>query len=530
MARNHAMTDDGNVVWKLTPGTWLFLIAVIPFLAVIYREGIDKILINWIQTEEYSHGPLIPLISLFLIWQKKDRLERIPFHGSWGGFAVVCAGVLVYFLGDLSAITIITQYSLVITIAGVAYTFMGWQGLKEIWAAIFFLIFMIPLPAVIFQSLSQQLQLISSQLGVAVIRLFDISVYLEGNVIDLGTYKLQVIEACSGLRYLFPLMSLAFISAYFYKTALWKKVVVFLSSIPITVLMNSFRIGVIGVLVEYGGKSMAEGFLHYFEGWVVFMICIAILFGEMWLLLKVGNENRSLREVFGMEFPAATPADAVVRQRDIPRTYIFVFAVIIAATLLSLVTSKRVEVSPARQDFVSYPTQLGTWQGRRGSLDQIYLDWLKLDDYLLVDYTDGKNDWVNLYMAYYNSQRKGHSIHSPRACIPGGGWEIKSLTQVALQEVVAGSAPLTVNRVVIQKGDAKQLVYYWFKQRNRYVTNEYVVKWYLFWDALTRNRTDGGLIRLTTAVGPAEDIQMADKRLTVFAKMISASLPRYVPD
>ena len=111
--------------------------------------------------------------------------------------------------------------------------------------------------------------------------MFGISVYLEGNVIDLGSYKLQVVEACSGLRYLFPLVSLSFIAAYIYHGAFWKKAIIFLSSIPITVLMNSFRIGVIGVLVEYGGPGQAEGFLHDFEGWIIFMACIAILVLEM---------------------------------------------------------------------------------------------------------------------------------------------------------------------------------------------------------------------------------------------------------
>ena len=127
---------------------------------------------------------------------------------------------------------------------------------------------MIPLPEFVLANLSTRLQLLSSQLGVAFIRLFDISVFVEGNVIDLGGYKLQVAEACSGLRYLFPLMTLGFLMACFYKGARWKRVVLFLSSIPITVLMNSIRIGIIGVTVERWGIRMAEGFLHDFRaGW-----------------------------------------------------------------------------------------------------------------------------------------------------------------------------------------------------------------------------------------------------------------------
>ena len=118
----------------------------------------------------------------------------------------------------------------------------------------------------------------------AVIRLFDISVYLEGNVIDLGVYQLQVVEACSGLRYLFPLMSFGFLISYIYRGPVWQKVVIFLSTIPITVVMNSFRIGVIGVTVEHFGIAAAEGFLHDFEGWIVFMACLGFLLFEIWIL------------------------------------------------------------------------------------------------------------------------------------------------------------------------------------------------------------------------------------------------------
>lgn len=530
MSPADTVMENKRVVWRQTPWFWLSLLAMVPLLVVIYYHGLDRLLVYWVDSEEYSHGPLIPFISLFLIWQKKDKLEQIRFDGSWAGFAVVCLGIALFFLGEMSAITIITQYSFVITLAGMAYSLMGWQGLKEIWVAFLFLIFMIPLPAVIFQGLSQELQLISSSLGVVLIRFFNISVYLEGNVIDLGNFKLQVVEACSGLRYLFPLMSLAFIGAYFFKEAFWKRAVIFLSSIPITVFMNSFRIGVIGVLVDRWGPTMAAGFLHYFEGWVIFMICLVVLVAEMWLLVKIGGNKRPMREVFGFEFPALAPMDAQPHHRTVPKVYLWTMGIIVLAAVFSLLVAKRVEIPPQREVLSSYPMQLGQWQGKRIALEQIYLDQLKLDDYLLSDYVDGNRNWVNLYVAYYGSQRKGHSIHSPRACLPGGGWEIKSLTQKNLDEIVVNGMPLAVNRTVIQMGDNKQLVYYWFKQRDRIITNEYMVKWYLFWDALTRNRTDGALVRVTTPVRPDENIEDADSRLISFVKLANAPLKSFVPD
>src|SRR5262249_11465682 len=142
-----------------------------------------------------------------------------------------------------------------------------------------------------------------SRIGVAIVRLFGISVFLEGNVIDLGIYKLEVAEACNGLRYLFPLMTLGFLFAYFFKAGWWKRVFLFLSSIPIAILMNSLRIGVIGVMVDRWGTKMAEGFLHDFQGWSVFMVSVGVMILEMIALSRVGGARQPWRQLFGVEFP-----------------------------------------------------------------------------------------------------------------------------------------------------------------------------------------------------------------------------------
>ena len=284
-------------VWKETRWIWATLLVLAALLLFTFYEGMRQLVNIWESREEYSYGYLIPVITLFLIWQKRPQLEQAPFTGSWLGIAVMILGLGLLVLGNLSTLFLVVQYGFLVVLAGIALALMGWHAFKIIAVPLTLLLFMIPLPQFFLQEISNQLQLISSQLGVLVIRLFGISVFLEGNVIDLGTYKLQVVEACSGLRYLFPLMTLGFIVAYFFHAAFWKRAIIFLSTIPITILMNSFRIGVIGVMVEYWGQSMAEGFLHDFEGWFVFMACTGVLFLEMLLLAKLGKDRRPLREV-----------------------------------------------------------------------------------------------------------------------------------------------------------------------------------------------------------------------------------------
>jgi EpsI family protein len=173
---------------------------------------------------------------------------------------------------------------------------------------------------------------------------------------------------------------------------------------------------------------------------------------------------------------------------------------------------------------------VGRWHGERATLDGIFIDALKFDDYLLANFQDGHGPAVNVYSAYYSSQRKGEAVHSPRSCLPGGGWQLRDFGQRDLTGVVVGGRPLRVNRTLIELGNQRQLVYYWFKQRDRILTNEFVVKWFLFWDALTRHRTDGALVRLVVALPPASSEADADRRLTQIAAQVAATLPRFVPD
>lgn len=511
--------------WKESP--ILILNYIIVFVAISYAalDSLIRMEFIWGAKEEYGYAYIIPLITGYFIWQDKIKLQQIEYKLNWFGGLLVIFGYFLILLGVLSATHSITQYGYIFSIVSVTLFFIGWPAFKVILGPMLLLFLIVPLPNFIFNNLSSDLQLISSQIGVAVIRAFGISVYLEGNVIDLGKFQLQVVEACSGLRYLFPLISLSIISAFIYQAALWKRAIIVFSSIPITVLMNSFRIGVIGVLVEYGGIEQAEGFLHDFEGWFVFMACLGLLLLEMWLLVAFGKNKQKLSEVFAIDVPEVLPADAIYKQREVSWKYVVPSIVLMVVGLYVGSVSERAEIIPDRETFANYPLQLGEWQGRRDVIEQKYLDELKLDDYMIADYKSINNESVNLYMAYYESQRSGAAAHSPKSCIPGGGWRIKSYSTLEIEGV---GKP--VNRLLIKKGDYAQLVYYWFDQRGRNITNEYLVKWYLFWDSLTLGRTDGALIRLTASFQPGEDVSKADKRLTEFAQLIQPSLSQYIPE
>ncbi len=475
------------------------------------------------QTPEYSHGLLIPVVAILIGWHRLAE-KRPLINSCWVGNIVLLLGLSFIVISRLSAFEPPAHYGFVLALLGLSLSFYGKEVTGRLLPAFIYLLFAIPLPRLIYVTLSADMQLISSNLGVAVLQLLGISVFQEGNIIDLGNYKLQVAEACNGLRYLFPLMSFGFLIALLFEDKMWKRVVLFLSTIPITIGMNSLRIALIGITVNQWGTKMAEGFVHDFEGWVVFTICVGILLIEMALFKRLSRHG-----VF--RFDALWPSRGPFLSGEVKlRTPGITAAVICIAAALMMsggTLDNRSEITPPHPAFASFPTQIGNWQGRPESLQRELLEALRLSDYWMADYTAPNSPApISLYMAYYESQRVGSSIHSPANCLPGGGWRIekREITPVAL-----GEQTIPVTRLVIREGDKALLVYYWFDGRGRILNEQYEAKWYLLVDSVKLHRTDGALVRLTTPLLSNETEQAAEERMRSFLLGAYPAIKSYVP-
>ncbi len=513
-------------------------------LGYLYFDSLAFLSHHWIGSDDYSHGMFVPLISLFLIWQSRRRIAAAGITGSWWGMAIVVAGLFLYLVGELATLYVLQHLSLWIVLVGLVVGAIGIKASGTITFPLFYLLTSIPLPTFLYAGLSSQLQLWSSALGVGCLQLVGVTAFREGNVIDLGPVQLQVVEACSGIRYLLPLTSLALLCAHLFKDRMWKRIILVLSSIPISILVNGFRIGMIGVLVEWYGQGASEGFAHLFEGWVLFMASLGLLILEMWFLAGIGSNGQtiSLQDRFTwsadtLEAQALRPEATASNLK--PQTsnsvllgpaYLFSVALLIPVALVSSFLGERKEIPPDRVLFVDFPMHIEGWTGTSLSLEQQYIDALRFDDYVLVEYRHDGSQPVTFYSAYYRSQRKGQSAHSPQSCLPGGGWEISSLKSLDFAPVSGMTHQLHANRAVIEKGHQKQIVLYWFKQRDRILTSEYLVKFYLFWDALLRARTDGALVRISSLVGPGETEEIVDQRMRQFVSALQPELNRYVPD
>ena len=513
-------------------GTLLFGLLLLASLPVFWR-GFVSLIEAW-STPEYSHGPLIPIISLYLFLRElRDAPPVDPdaVPRRWPGLLVIGAALALATLGNMVRIPDIVSYAFIVWTGGVVLTVFGWsRGIRH-QLPVLHLIFMLPLPQFLYWHMTIFLQGISSQLGVWFVSLAGVPVYLDGNIIDLGVYKLQVAEACSGLRYLFPILSFSYLFAILYRGPIWHKAVLLLMAAPLTVFMNSFRIGVIGILVNSYGIEQAEGFLHFFEGWIIFMACIAILFAMAVLLQRLTPDPRPLSEAIDLDTSGLNRVS--MRILTLPATVALTASLVMTAAVSALYLSiQRPEPDPvARDGFSLFPSNLGEWTSIRTTLEPEIEQVLAADDYINANYVNTTNgNGVHFFSAFYNKQTEGSGIHSPEVCLPAGGWEIFALDtayRVTFPDTEFGS--FEVNRAIIQKGLDKQLVYYWFEQRGQRFTNDFTAKMKVVWDSFTIGRTDGALVRFVTPIGRDEDPAQADARIQTLMEEALPRLPRFIP-
>ncbi len=528
------------VNWR---GLFWFALAILSALPLFWY-GLAGLAEAWARPE-YSHGPVIPLLSFYMFLHEMKAVPpaAAPVADRWPGVVLIGLALGLALVGNLVQITDLVFYALILWVGGLVLTGFGWARGHVFWPSVLHLVFMLPLPQFLQWKVNTGLQHVSSELGVLFVGLAGVPVYLDGNVIDLGIYKLQVAEACSGLRYLFPIMSFTYVFAVLYRGPRWIKAVLLLSAIPLAIAMNAVRIGIIGILVDRYGIAQAEGFLHVFEGWVIFLACIAILFGMAKAMQRLSGDRRPLGAALDMDFSGLGAEFG--RVRAIPPSAGMIASACLTAALSAgwLLAPSPALTLPDRDPFSLFPRQVGPWSGTGMSLAPEVEKVLGADDYLAAWYRSPDDpEGVDLFMSYYRVQTDGDGIHSPEVCLPGAGWEMFAIAPRAIT-LPAPFGTFTVNRAVIQKGLEKQLVYYWFEGRGRRLTGDFAAKLYTIADGLGTGRSDGGLVRVITPIaarGGGDEVggeeggtaaeAAADARLQAFLAAIAGRLPRFIPE
>jgi exosortase len=255
---------------------WLPIIWFGVLLIGCFAPVLGRLIHQWDHDPDMGHGFFVPLVAGFIVWQRREELAAVKPEPNMWGLALVIFGALQLVLGTLGAELFTARLAFVLSLIGVVWFLGGTAMLKKLAFPLFLLFFMIPIPAIIYSSLTLKLQIFASRLADDALTLLSIPVYREGNILDLPNQRLSVVEACSGIRSLLSLTFLSLVYGYFFEKKTWMRVLLFFSTIPIAIVANGSRVTITGIMTQVNPK-LAEGFFHEAQGWVIFMVALAIL-------------------------------------------------------------------------------------------------------------------------------------------------------------------------------------------------------------------------------------------------------------
>ena len=503
-------------------------------LVFSYRDVIERLVHQWKSSEDYSHGFLILPIALYLVWMKRAELRNTALGTDWRGISLVMAAVGIYVIGELGADVNLPRVSLLVLIIGLVWLLCGWRVVKVLRFPLGFLFLMLPLPGYVHKQVTFPLQLLSSKWAVEILQRIGMSVYREGNIIDIIGMRMQVVEACNGLRYILPLLTLVVLIAVLGHKSIWKRTLLILSAVPLAILGNILRIAGTGVVAEHWGREAAEGFLHDFSGWLVFMISLCVFIILSTLLRRIPEASREEPHKPSAQAPA--PTDGRFGAGGV--TWVAALTALVIVSAVPPVVAHLGQVPPVKlkKPLAEFPLRLNGWLGSLTTMDAEMWEKVGGQEYVLINYRKPEALPVNFYVAYYEFQKKaGDFIHSPRLCLPGSGWFIDSNTERTIWDSPGSDGtrlqtePLRLNELIISKDGVSQLAYFWYQGRGRNFTSEYAAKFYMVWDGLFRRRTDGALVRLVMPLRKDSEAGEERRVLDEFALLAARHLDEYLP-
>jgi exosortase D (VPLPA-CTERM-specific) len=524
-------------------------------LSFLYATVLAKLGRDWWTDENYSHGLLVPPVIGFIVWLDFDELKKASKNPSliFGG-ALILLSLLLLLAGTLGAELFMQRVSLVLLLVGTIVYFFGKQILKILLVPFALLLLAIPIPQIIFNKIAFPLQIWASQMAIWGIRLFEVPSVRKGNVIELlpqgatQAVSLEVVEACSGIRSLMTLMTLALVLAYFTRAKkpsaesgwldclkdfdFWRTLLLMFSAIPIAILTNAARVTATGVLTFYYGKQAAEGFTHDVSGWLVYLVALALLMTVNFVLKRFhrgdAETQRIKKSEDKYEFKQIDDDKTSASPRLRGEIYLLITVLLFGGLFINWF-ERRGEVVVERKSLSEIPAMLGEWRQKGNDIrfSEQTESVLRTSDYVMRDYYLADGARANVYVGYYASMRTGATYHSPQNCLPGAGWEMKNPALVEIR--TPGGKTFTANRYIIQNGDYAEVLVYWYEGRGRAVASEYTDKIYTVFDSVARRRSDGAMVRVMTPAAGDSDAEAVQKAVDLSAQ-IADKLPEFVPE
>lgn len=282
-------------LWSRRLVVWCVIL--VGLILLLYASVIKDLVLQWWTDADYGHGFFVPLFSSYILWHERERWTKTEIKPSNFGFVVMLGAVGLLLLGSLGAELFTSRFSLLVLLAGMILFLAGWKMLRAVSFPLGYLMWMIPIPVIIYNQITFPLQLVASRLATAWLELAQVPVLRDGNILVMSNYSLEVVEACSGIRSLMTLMALAVAYGYLVSPRRWVRYVLAAFMVPIAIVTNAIRIMGAGILARRFGPTAAEGFLHEFSGWAIFLVALVLMFGSHWILRRIGERRRKAANV-----------------------------------------------------------------------------------------------------------------------------------------------------------------------------------------------------------------------------------------
>lgn len=513
----------------------LFLLSVAA-TTYIFRKYLGYIFYLWtssINVDEKKfftqyHNIFFAPLALYMIVRNTFKLWSGGTKNYYGILFVVFSFALCLF-GGFSSIYYVANIGFVLSLTGlcVAYWGLGWVRVN--WNALILLLVIIPLPQFILINIYTRFAAVISRLSVYIAQASGLTVFIDGNVINFGSISKHVMEVGAPCAYLFFFVALGVSLLYFLRPGVIQYAATLLAG-PVILFGFAVIRTIVMVWIANARDSGAVNAFYSMTSGGNFLAAVIVsqllLFAAMKYLdfhrEKVTGGNVAPRGVSLMRFGWPEMRSPLIASAAT--------AFILSVSIFSGIHVSSGDREMPHRNFHDFPLVLGAWKGSKVPVDPEMLKSMQLKDNLSADYfsNDG-TDKVNIWVAYYGNQRPGASIHSPKACLPGSGWEMYDDKLISAEWFQNYKKDVKINRAIMKIGSDKQLTYYWYNVAGKTITNEYAMKWYIFWNKMIRSRTDGALIRLITPIKEGEPPDAADSRLRRFMNNLAPILPPYVP-
>ncbi len=510
-----AHTIDNIIPYFRAWGIGLMVTASILFL---YGEALSALVRQWWTNDMYSYGFLIPFISLYMVWIRREELLNIrPSPGYIPGAAILFISLSMLLSGHAGGIIVLQELSLPITIAGVVVLLLGIHSLRFLWLPIAYLLFMIPVWGVLTGYLHFPFQNFAAATGARLLDMAGIPVYRDGIFVELPNITLKVARECSGINYLFAVVALGIPLAYLFLRSRTRRIILLCSSVIIAIAANGLRVALIGAFSYYGIGDNIHGPFHMLQGLFVSVVGYAALFGGVLILSGRSPVTRHTRDDGPGKRTAALHI-STAKKLILPSAIIITLSLVLGSYIYFYKPSP----VPLKKDIIWFPYEIGKWRGTDSEPDYELFRTLGADSILTRTYRTDAGRRIKLYIGYYKFQEQGKELVDYRT-----DWLYDGASRVKITAGTGGV--IEVNRLIKREGEINRLILFWYDLNGRVVTGKYMAKAYTTWDSLTRGRTNGAIVMVSTEIYNKAGTEEALRDTEKFIKDILPVLRAYIP-